>query len=311
MLCWGVCKRKRGPDPQKEGRKEETNEQTSLLRCLTPRRLWRSDRRSPQSDAASPARSAPPAADLDVRRFRRFLPQFLIDRVQIFVMASAKDALRASLLSSAPSGGPREPLQPDGVLTPTPDTPGEWRSSSSGNSGLDCVPTTSSYLEDEDGEGEEGRTRSLPRSLCVSQELVAACCLLHLSPALSLLPLPLPTPLATRPLDTYPHLHPLATVQAASPTSCLANSPGKSTGSPRSESASCVARSSRSGTTSGELIRRGWCWWLEKRSTAGVVVGGARSWWADADAARRRGDGSARSGDRSTTPPLPPRHRVR
>jgi len=60
-------------------------------------------------------------------------------------MASAKDALRASLLSSAnTSSGSKEP---DGVLTATPDTPGDWRS---GNHSLDCVPTTSSYLEDDD-----------------------------------------------------------------------------------------------------------------------------------------------------------------
>lgn len=89
-------------------------------------------------------------------------------------MASAKDALRASLLSSAPSSGSREPLQPDGILTPTPDTPGESRSSNS--SSLDCVPTTSTYLEDEDGERE--RKPALSLCVCCVLLLAAACCLL-------------------------------------------------------------------------------------------------------------------------------------
>ena len=63
-------------------------------------------------------------------------------------MASAKDALRASLLQSASSSSGSK--EPDGVLTPTPDAPGEWRSS---HQSLDCVPTTSTYLEeDDDGE---------------------------------------------------------------------------------------------------------------------------------------------------------------
>jgi hypothetical protein len=63
-------------------------------------------------------------------------------------MASAKDALRQSLLSSASSSSGSK--EPDGVLTPTPDTPGEFRS---GNQSLDCVPTTSTYLEDDDDGG--------------------------------------------------------------------------------------------------------------------------------------------------------------
>jgi hypothetical protein len=62
-------------------------------------------------------------------------------------MASAKETLRASLLSSASSSGGKDP---DGVLTPTPDAPGECRSSAQS---LDCIPTTSTYLEDDDDGG--------------------------------------------------------------------------------------------------------------------------------------------------------------
>lgn len=74
-------------------------------------------------------------------------------------MASAKDALRASLLSGTTSSSSTKDAPPDGVLTPTPDTPGEWRSS---KQSLDCVPTTSTYLE-EDDDGERPRSPRLPR----------------------------------------------------------------------------------------------------------------------------------------------------
>jgi hypothetical protein len=59
-------------------------------------------------------------------------------------MGTARDALRGALLQSTSSTGSKEP---DGVLTPTPDAPGDWRSRSGC---LDCVPTTSTYLEDDD-----------------------------------------------------------------------------------------------------------------------------------------------------------------
>jgi hypothetical protein len=75
-------------------------------------------------------------------------------------MASAKDALRASLLSTSSSSGSKEP---DGVLTPTPDTPGEYRSS---KQSLDCVPTTSTYLEDDDGEAGPGPGAPPPAAVC-------------------------------------------------------------------------------------------------------------------------------------------------
>ena len=68
-------------------------------------------------------------------------------------MGTARDALRGALLQSNTATGNKEP---DGVLSPTPDA-GDWR----GRSGcMDCVPTTSTYLEDDD-DGER-RARCAP-----------------------------------------------------------------------------------------------------------------------------------------------------
>lgn len=60
-------------------------------------------------------------------------------------------------LAGPPTVKDKTPPVADGVLSVTPDTPevAEWRSKQS----MDCVATTSTYLEDEDGE----RRSHLPR----------------------------------------------------------------------------------------------------------------------------------------------------